>query len=407
MTEHHPIPDNAKTPSGRRFLITGSLIAIAAVATATIGITNRAKGVQEIARWTDAQAIPTVAVVTPTSAPGEAELVLPGNIDAFYTGLIFARASGYVSEWYQDIGAHVKKGQVLALIETPDLDQQLAQARADLLTAQANEKLSSLTAGRWQVLATRDIVSQQAKDEKEGDLQAKTATTQAAKANVARLESLQSFNQLVAPFDGVVTARSVDIGHLVTAGGNSGRPLFTVSDVHQMRVYVNVPQAFLGDLKPGLTASLVLPQYPGKTFPATLTTTSNSVSQDSRSALIELQADNRDGQLWPGSFAEVHFHLEPKANVLHIPATALFFGPRGMEVALLMPDGTVNLSKVELGRNLGNEVEILAGMAPDAAVIDSPPESLTTGQVVSVAGRAQDQALSDRTKSARKEPVSN
>jgi RND family efflux transporter MFP subunit len=407
MTEQHPAQDNPKTPSGRRFLITGSLVAIVAVTTATIGISNRARGVQEIARWTDKQAIPTVAVVTPTTAPGQDELVLPGNIDAFYTGLIFARASGYVNEWYQDIGAHVKKGQVLALIDTPDLDQQLAQARADLVTAQANEKLSNVTADRWKALATRNIVSQQANDEKLGDLQAKTAATQAAQANVARLESLQSFNRLVAPFDGVVTARSVDIGHLVTAGGNSGKPLFTVSDVHQMRVYVNVPQAFLGELKPGLTATLMLPQYPGKTFPATLTTTSNSVAPDSRSALVELQADNREGKLWPGSFAEVHFHLEAKANVMHIPATALFFGPRGMEVALLMPDGTVNLSKVELGRNLGNEVEILSGVSSDAAVIDSPPESLTTGQVVSVAGRTQDQALSDRTKSARKETIPN
>ncbi len=407
MTEHPAHQVNPKTPGARRFLMTGSVVAIAAVAIATIGISNRAKGVQEIARWTDKQAIPVVAVVTPTSAPTQDELVLPGTIDAFYTGLIFARASGYVKEWYQDIGAHVKKGQVLALIDTPDLDQQLAQARADLVTSQANEKLSTLTADRWQALATRNIVSQQAKDEKVGDLQAKTATTQAAQANVARLESLQSFNKLTAPFDGVVTARSIDIGHLVAAGGNSGRPLFTVSDIHQMRVYVNVPQAFLGDLKVGLTASLILPQYPGKTFAATLTTTSNSVATDSRSALVELQADNPDGKLWPGSFAEVHFHLEPKANVLHIPATAMFFGPRGIEVALLTADGKVKLSKVELGRNLGNEVEVLSGVAADASVIDSPPESLITGQFVSVAERRQDDVPSKSIKSAKKDATLN
>ncbi len=407
MTEQHPIKDTPKTLSARRFMVTGSIIAVVAVATATIGITNRAKGVQEIARWTDKQAVPTVAVVTPTNAPGQEELVLPGTVDAFYTGLIFARASGYVKEWYEDIGAHVKKGQILALIDTPDLDQQLAQARADLHTAQANEKLSSVTADRWQILATRDIVSQQAKDEKASDLQAKTATMQAAQANVSRLESLQAFNRLVAPFDGVVTARSVDVGHLVSAGGNSGKPLFTVSDIHQMRVYVNVPQAFLGELKPGLTASLMLPQYPGKAFAAMLTTTSNSVAPDSRSALVELKADNADGQLWPGSFAEVHFHLELKANVMHIPATALFFGPRGIEVALLTADGKVNLSKIELGRNLGNEVEVLSGIAPDAVVIDSPPESLTTGQLVSVAERKQDESPSKGIKSAKKETTSN
>jgi RND family efflux transporter MFP subunit len=402
MTEEHKTQDNPKTPGAGRVLVVGSLIAIAAVAVAAIGISNRAKGVQEVARWTDKQAIPTVAIVTPASKPGQDELVLPGTIDAFYTGSIYARASGYVKEWYQDIGAHVKKDQAFALIDTPDLDQQLAQARADLLTAQANEKLATVTAERWQTLATRDIVSQQAKDERVSDLQAKIATSQAAQANVARLESLQSFNRLLAPFDGVITARNVDIGDLVSAGGNSGRPLFRVSDIHQMRVYVSVPQAFLGELKQGLTASLVLPQYPGKTFPATLTTTSNSVAPDSRSALVELLADNPEGKLWPGSFAEVHFHLEVKPNVLHIPATALFFGPRGMEVAMLTPDGKVNLTKVELGRNLGNEVEIISGLSPGASVIDSPPESLTTGQVVRVAGHGQEEVVSDSSKPGKK-----
>jgi RND family efflux transporter MFP subunit len=387
MTEKDPTANGTKTPSSRRVLVTGSIVAVAAAATATIGISNRAKSVQEVARWTEEQAIPTVAVVTPTVAPGQDELVLPGNIEAYYTGLIFARASGYVKEWHENIGAHVKQGQVLAIIDTPDLDQQLAQARADLQTAQANEKLSNVTADRWQILAQRNIVSQQAKDEKVGDLQAKSATVQAAQANVARLESLQSFNQLVAPFDGVVTSRGIDIGQLVTAGGNSGRPLYTVSDIHRVRIYVNVPQAFLAGLMPGLPASLALPQYPSETFPAKLATTSNAVTQDSRSALVELHADNPDGRLWPGSFAEVHFHLDTKQQVVHIPATALFFGPRGIEVALLTSDRRVKLTKVQLGRNLGRDVEVLSGLSSDAAVIDSPPESLTSGQTVRVAKR--------------------
>ena len=389
--QQHP-----KTPNVRRVLMTGTFIAIVAGVAATIGISNRAKGIQEIARWTEEQAVPTVAVVTPRTAPGPAELVLPGNVDAFYTGSIFARASGYVKEWYEDIGAHVKKGQVLALIDTPELDQQLAQARADLVTAQANQTLANVTASRWEALAKRDIVSQQARDEKASDLQAKTAATQAVQANVARLESLQAFNRLVAPFDGVVTSRGVDIGHLVTAGGNAGKPLFTVSDTHRMRVYVNVPQAFLGELKPGLKASLVLPQYPGRTFGAELVTTSNSVATDSRAALVELQADNPEGSLWPGSFAEVHFHLEQKDQVLRLPATTLFFGPRGIEVALLTSDGRVNLSKVELGRNLGSEVEVLSGVSPDDSVINSPPKSLTTGQLVNVAESPQQQAYTRR-----------
>jgi RND family efflux transporter MFP subunit len=385
MTEKPLDSNDTKTPSPRRVLLTGSVVVVVAAAVATIGISNRAKSVQEVARWTTEQAIPTVAVVTPRLAPGQDELVLPGNIEAYYTGLIFARANGYVKHWEKDIGAHVTQGEVLALIDTPDLDQQLAQARADLQTAQANEKLSNVTADRWQTLAQRNIVSQQAKDEKVGDLEAKTATVQASQANVARLESLQSFNQLVAPFDGVVTTRGLDIGQLVTAGGNSGRPLYTVSDIHRVRIYVNVPQAFLAGLKPGLVASLVLPQYASETFAASLTTTAHAVTPDSRSALVELQADNPDGTLWPGSYAEVHFHLEAKGQVLHIPATALFFGPRGIEVAGLTSEGKVQLSKVQLGRNLGSEVEVLSGLSPDAIVIDSPPESLIAGQGVRVA----------------------
>jgi RND family efflux transporter MFP subunit len=390
MTEKPLDSKDAKTPSARRVLLTGSVVVVAAAATATIGISNRAKSVQEVAQWTNEQAIPTVAIVTPRLATGQDELVLPGNIEAYYTGLINARASGYVKQWDKDIGAHVKQGEVLALIDTPDLDQQLAQARADLQTAQANEKLSNVTADRWQILAQRNIVSQQAKDEKVGDLQAKTATVQAAQANVARLESLQAFNQLVAPFDGVVTSRGLDVGQLVTAGGTSGRPLYTVSDIHRVRIYVNVPQAFLAGLKPGLAASLVLPQYASETFAASLTTTSHAVTPESRSALVELQADNPDGTLWPGSYAEVHFHLDAKNEVLHIPATALFFGPRGIEVALLTSDGKVKLSKVQLGRNLGSEVEVLSGLSRDATIIDSPPESLITGQAVRVAKKDGD-----------------
>lgn len=389
MTDREPGKEVGKMASSGRVLLVAGVIAVGAAASAAIGISNRAKGVQEIVEWTNEQAVPTVATVKPQFAQAQEELVLPGTIDAYYTGSIFARASGYVKEWYQDIGAHVKKGQVLALIDTPDLDQQLLQARADLLTAQANQRLSQVTATRWQALATRDIVSQQDKDEKVSDLQAKIANVQAAQANVARLEALQGFNQLVAPFDGVVTSRNVDVGDLVQANGNSGRPLFRVADIHEMRVYVSVPQAFLGDVKPGLSASLVLPQYPSETFAAKLVTTSNSLATDSRSALVQLQAENQDGRLWPGSFAEVHFHLESKNNVLRIPATALFFGPRGMEVAVLDHDGKVSLSKVELGRNLGNEVEILSGLSVDTTLVDSPPESLTSGQAVRISGQDQ------------------
>jgi RND family efflux transporter MFP subunit len=386
MTEQHTNQDNEKMARPGRVVLIGGVLLIGAAAAAVMGVSNRAKGVQEITQWTNEQAVPTVSIIKPQNGPGQDQLVLPGTIQAFYTGSIFARASGYVKEWYQDIGARVKKGQVLALIDTPDLDQQLAQARADLLTAQANQKLANVTADRWSTLATRDIVSQQSKDEKVSDLQAKISAVQASQANVSRLEALQGFNQLQAPFDGIVTARSIDVGDLVVAGGTSGRALFQVSDTHTVRIYVNVPQAFLGDLKPGITASLTLPQYPNESFSATLVTTSNSVTTDSRSALVQLQADNKDGRLWPGAFTEVHFHLEAQPNVIRVPETALFFGPHGIEVATLTPDSKVTLSKVELGRNLGNQVEILSGVAADASVIDNPPESFTNGLTVRVAG---------------------
>jgi RND family efflux transporter MFP subunit len=404
MSEQHQSPSEGKMARPGRVVLIGGVLLIGAVAAAVMGVSNRAKGVQEITQWSNEQAVPTVTIVKPQSGPGQDQLVLPGTINAFYTGSIFARASGYVKEWYQDIGAHVKKGQVLALIDTPDLDQQLAQARADLLTAQANQKLASVTADRWSALATRDIVSQQSKDEKVSDLQAKASAVQAAQANVSRLEALQAFNQLQAPFDGIVTARSVDVGDLVTAGGTSGRALFQVSDTHMMRVYVSVPQAFLGELKPGITASLSLPQYPDETFAATLVTTSNSVATDSRSALVQLQAENRDGRLWPGAFTEVHFHLATQPDVLRIPETALFFGPHGIEVAVLSPDNKVILSKVELGRDLGNQVEVLSGIAADASIIDNPPESFTNGLTVRVAN--QDDKGRKERESASVEPTS-
>jgi RND family efflux transporter MFP subunit len=388
MTEKHATANDAKkTPSGRRVLLTLGIIAVAAVVAAKTGISSRARSVQEVARWTDAQAIPTVAIVRPKAVSGQNELDLPGNIEAYYTGSIFARASGYVKKWCKDIGAHVKQGEILALIDTPDLDQQLAQARADLQTALANQRLSKVTADRWVALAVHNAVSQQAKDEKVGDLQAKTATVDASQANVDRLKSLQLFNQLAAPFDGVITSRGVDVGDLVAAGSNSGKPLYTVADIHRVRVYVNVPQAFLAGLKPGITASLMMPQYPSEKFPAKLATMSNAVAQDSRSELVELHADNADGKLLPGSFADVRFHIDASQHVLHIPATALFFGPGGIELALLRSDGKVKLTKVQLGRNLGRDVEVLSGLSPDASVIDSPPESLTTGQAVRVAER--------------------
>jgi len=387
-------PKSIPAVAPRRLRLIGVIAAVAAIGLAVYGIADRAKSKQEVQIWTNEQAIPTVALVQPQQGPSEGELVLPGNVSAFYAGSIYGRVSGYVKDWYDDIGAHVKKGQVLAVIDSPDLDQQLAQARADLIRAQADEQLAQVTYERWKALSKQNIVSQQAKDEKFGDASAKTAAVQAAQANVARLEAMASFKNLTAPFDGIVTARSVDIGDLVDAGGKTGKALFVVSDVHMMRIYVNVPQAFLGEMKENLKATLQLPGI-AETFQARLLTTSNAVSEQSRTALVQLLADNPDGKLWPGAFTEVHFHIPSDPNVLRIPATALIFGPHGMQVAKVDAENKVVLRKVQLGRNLGNYVEVASGVSVSDRLIDSPQETIAPGDSVRIAG-AQDQSAAGR-----------
>ncbi|MGH6847768.1 MAG: efflux RND transporter periplasmic adaptor subunit [Methylocella sp.] len=340
----------------RRLRLTGVIAGAAAIGLALYGIADRARTKHELQSWTNEQAIPSVKLVAPQLGPGEGELSLPGNVSAFYAGSIYGRVSGYVKDWYDDIGAHVKKGQVLAVIDSPDLDQQLAQARADLIRAQADEQLAQVTYERWKVLAKQNIVSQQAKDERYGALGARTAGVQAAQANVARLEALTSFKNLTAPFDGIVTARSVDIGDLVNASRQTSlKALFVVSDIHKVRIYVEVPQAFLGEMKENLNATLQLPGM-DETFQARLLTNSNAVSEQSRTGLVQLLADNPDGKLWPGAFTMVHFHIPSDPNILRIPATALIFGQHGMQVAMVDGENKVVLSKVQLGRNLGNYV---------------------------------------------------
>jgi len=376
-------PDTVKMAKPRRFVFIALLIVAVGVFAAFDGIWDRAKSRQELVAWTNDQAEPSVSLILPTRGPSREELVLPGTISAYSRGTIYARASGYVTSWSVDIGAHVKKGQVLATIDAPDLDQQLLQARADLLSAKANLQLADLTLQRRQSLANQNIVSQQTKDEAEGDKLAKAAAVKAAEANVARLEALTAFKDLQAPFDGVVTARSLDVGDLVNAGGTSGKALFQVSDLHKVRIYVNVPQASLADMKPGVKATLKLPGR-SETFEAVLTTTSNSLTENNRSALVQLQADNPEDVLWPGAYAEVHFHLPTNPNVVRVPATALMFGADGLRVATVDGDSRLVTKPVQLGRNFGKEVEIVSGIAANEPVVDGPQESLTSGQKVRV-----------------------
>jgi len=387
-----------KTPKTRRVLLFVCVFAIGAVGLAVSGIMDRAKSRQEVAAWTNAQTIPTVRVVQPERGPGEQALVLPGNVAAFNTGSLFARASGYIAAWNKDIGAHVTKGEVLATISAPDLDQQLEQAKGQLVQlqaavqqAQANADLGHATDQRTSQLVVQGWQSKQQGDNDRLNAASQLAGLAVAKANVVaqqsavkRLEELTAFEEIKAPFDGVVTARNVDIGDLVNAGGNTGRAMFQVSDIHRMRIFVNVPQAFLGELAPGITATLHLPGQK-ETFEAQLVSTSNALAETSRTALVELQADNPDGKLWPGAFAEVHFHIPADPNTLSVPLTALFFGAKGMEVAALDGDDKVVMKPVVVGRNLGNRVQIESGLLPSDRLVDSPLESTQTGDKVAVA----------------------
>ena len=321
---------------------------LAAVGLGVTGIMSRNHDEAKLTKWTQAQAIPTVNVVTPERGTKNQELILPGDVEAYYEAPIYARVPGYLKMWYKDIGAHVKAGQELAVIDTPDLDQQLEQAKSDLASVQANAKLADLTAKRWKALLSSQSVSQQTVDEKVGDAAAKNALVAAAQANVDRLQALESFKHITAPFDGVVTARETDIGALINAGSGSGSgaELFKVADIHQMRVYVRVPQAYASQLRPGMVADLKLAQYPHEVFKAKLDTTSNAISKQSRTVLVELMADNMDGKLWPGTFAEVHFQLPPDPDIYHIPTSALVFREHGLQVATVGDDDKVRLKSI-------------------------------------------------------------
>jgi RND family efflux transporter MFP subunit len=373
-----------KTPSRRRLLVVALVALAIAGGIAAYGINQRADSAAQIQQWTDAQAIPTVALAEVQRGGGERKLTLPGTIQPYYRAAIYARVSGYLKSWQADIGAHVKAGELLASIDTPDLDQQFAQAKADLATATANAQLASVTAERWNTLVKSKWVSQQAADDKNGSAAATQAAMDAAKANVERLEAMESFKNIVAPFDGIVTARNTDIGALINAG-NAGQELFELSDLHKVRIYVQVPQTFSAEVRPGLKARLEMPQYPGQQFDAAVVTTSNAMNANSRSMLVELQADNTDGKFFAGAYCEVLFELPSDPDMVRVPATALVSSDQGAQVAVLGPGNKVVLKTVQLGRDFGDRVEVTAGLLPTDQVIDSPPETLQAGDQVELA----------------------
>jgi RND family efflux transporter MFP subunit len=360
-----------------------SLAVVAAILLA--GALPRIKARSKVDAATEIMAAPDVSVTRPQLAAPTQELTLPGSVQAFSDSPIFARTNGYLKQWYVDIGARVKKGQLLAEIETPEVDQQLYQARADLATAQANYNLSQITAARYRDLLKSDSVSQQATDNAQGDFQARAAMVQSAQDNVKRLEELQSFEKIYAPFDGVITARNIDIGDLIDAGSSGGtaRELFHIVSTNVLRVYVSIPQIDSEVANPGLQAYLTLPQFPGKKFPGRLVRNADALDASSRTLNTEIDVDNPTGELRPGSYAEVHLKLPEDARTFILPVDTLIFRSAGLQVATVK-GGEAQLVHVTIGQDYGNQVQVVAGLSGNESVIDNPPDSLLSGEPVRV-----------------------
>jgi len=376
------------TEAPRSFARIGIVAAVVAVGIAGAGIAIRSRSEHRLADWTSAQAAPSVAVIHPGAATAGAALTLPAQIQALNSAPIFARTSGYVRRWSVDIGDAVRAGQTLAVLDAPEVDQQLLAARADLQTARANQQLAASTAARWQAMLAKDAVSKQETDEKVGDLAAKTAVANAARANVSRLQYTQGFTRLIAPFSGIVTSRSTQIGQLVSAGTAGATPLFTVSDVTRMRVFVRVPQSYSSQVHPGMHVALTLPEYAGRQFDAQLTRTAGAVDPSSGTVLVELQAANGDRALKPGAYAQANFPVAGASGAVTLPASALIVGEKGTQVALLGRDGRAHLRRIAIGQDHGATVEVGAGLTRADRVIDNPPDSLQDGDAVRTGGKA-------------------
>src|ERR1700726_3551071 len=389
-------------PPASRTRWVAAIALLVAIGIALAGILLRRHQEGEVTKWTVEQAVPTVATIQPKQGVSGQQLVLPGDIEAWYEAPIYARVSGYLKNWYFDFGAHVQKGQLLADIDAPDLDAQLDAAKAKLASAEAQVKVrdaerqfADTTYARWRD-SPKGVVSEQETESKKAEAgravaryNASLADANVNQSQVDQLTALEAFKRILAPFDGIVTARNTDVGALINAGsgvgGGSGPQLFRVADVHEMRVFVQVPQEMSAGMHAGLTADLVLPQYPDKTFKAVVATTAEAIAKTSRTLLVELHADNTDKLLQPGTFAQVHFNLPNNPSTLRIPTSALIFREDGVQVAVLGPDNKVEIKQVKLGRNLGTEFEVLKGLTSSDTVINSPPDSLSPGEVVKVA----------------------
>jgi RND family efflux transporter MFP subunit len=368
----------------RRLKRIGLCVLVGAVIIAAWGIFTRVHSRAALKQLAQQSAVPVVIVTMPKHSDVGDELVLPGDIQAYIDAPIYARTNGYLKRWYADIGKHVKAGELLAEIETPEVDAQYRQAKADLATADANNRLSQTTAQRFQELRKTGLVAQQDVDNAVGDAEAKKAQTESARQNLQRLEQMQGFNRITAPFEGVVTARRIDVGALVTEGSTTGQELFHLSSTSRLRVYVQVPQAYANWITPGMSADLTTVERPELRHPAKVVSTAGSIDATTRTLLTELEADNPKGELLPGSYSQVHLPLPTGLKTWRVPSNALLFRGDGLHVATVDAQSQVHLNTVAIGRDYGAEVEILSGVSAQDRIILNPPDSILAGAIVKV-----------------------
>jgi RND family efflux transporter MFP subunit len=379
-------PDRNSHLSAQSLRRVGLVLMFLAATVVAHGLGLRAAQRSHLRALTEAEAVPTVAVVTPSSDDNHAGLDLPGRLEAYTRAPIYARVPGYLKSWSHDIGSRVKAGDVLAEIDTPDLDQMLRQARADLNVAQANAKLAEITAKRWQSLAGTDAVATQDVDQRTFTWNANVAQVKAAQANLDRLLAEEGFKHLIAPFDGIVTARETDIGALINVGASGGTELFVVSDTSKLRVYVNVPQNFVPSVPPGTKATISVPEHPGKTYSGTVEASAQSVTPSSGTTLMQIIVDNTAAEMMPGDYASIHLDVNPVGSVLSVPSSALMFDAKGLSIATVDGSQRVRLKPVSIARDLGTVVEIASGLASGDRVIENPPDGVENGTAVRLMG---------------------